>query len=46
MEEKRKEPCCPLCRRQFETLKEMQKLVDEVSGLKIIIVSSWYTLFY
>lgn len=31
MEEKeKKERCCPLCHRQFDTLKEMQNLVDEV----------------
>ncbi|XP_028394772.1 DNA repair protein RAD50-like [Dendronephthya gigantea] len=30
MEEKKKEPCCPLCHRQFDTLKDMQKLVNEL----------------
>lgn len=30
MEEKQEKPCCPLCHRQFNTLKEMQNLVDEV----------------
>lgn len=31
MEEKgKKEPCCPLCHRQFSALKEMQNLVDEL----------------
>lgn len=31
MEDKKKDPCCPLCHRQFNTLQEMQNLVTEVS---------------
>ena len=39
MEEKENEPCCPLCHRQFNALKEMKKLVDEVDTELIIILT-------
>ena len=47
MEEKvKEEPCCPLCHRNFDTLKEMQNLVEEVGGRFLDSFSIWGVFWF